>query len=53
VVASKSKIYDNRTPADFVANDQLDALAKSIGFTAVEYRVDLKNSPAPKEKGSN
>ena len=53
VVASKSKIYDNRTPADFVANDQLDALAKSIGFTAAEYRVDLKNSPAPKEKGSN
>jgi hypothetical protein len=55
VVAGKSQIYDNRTTADFLATDQLNALAKSIGFTTAEYRVDLKNSPpaAEKPKGSS
>ena len=50
VVAAKANIYDRRTPADFVASDQLDALAKSIGYTAAEYKVDLKNSPPAPEK---
>lgn len=50
VVASKSQIYDNRTPADYVANDQLNALAKSMGFLQAEYRVDFKNAPLPAEK---
>ena len=45
VVAGKAQIYDNRTPGDFIATDQLNALAKSIGLSTVEYRVDLKNSP--------
>ena len=48
VVASKSQIYDNRTPADYVATDELNALAKSLGFTQAEYRVDLKNAPEKK-----
>ncbi|HEY3739232.1 MAG TPA: ankyrin repeat domain-containing protein [Bryobacteraceae bacterium] len=53
VVAAKSQIYDERTPADFVANDQLDALAKSIGLTAAEYRVDYKNSPPSAAKAGD
>ena len=53
VVAAKSQIYDERTPGDFVANDQLDALAKSIGFTAAEYKVDYKNSPPMPAKAAD
>lgn len=45
VVASKSQIYDNRTPADYIANDQLNALARSVGLAQAEYRVDFKNAP--------
>lgn len=53
VVAAKSQIYDERTPADYIANDQLDALAKSIGLTAAEYRVDYKNSPPAAAKSAD
>jgi ankyrin repeat protein len=47
VIAAKSQIYDRHTPADYTAIAELDALAKSIGFTSTEYRVD-----APPDKGA-
>ncbi len=52
VVAGKSQIYDNRTPADYVAIEQLNALAKATGFSTAEYRVDFKNAPPAKAKAA-
>jgi len=46
-------IYDNRTTGDFIATYQLNALSRSIGFSAVEYRVDVKTAlPALKSQRS-
>jgi ankyrin repeat protein len=39
VVKSRSQIYDRRTPADYTQGAELDAFARSLGFTSAEYRV--------------
>lgn len=49
VIAAKAQIYDRRTPADYAQSEQMDAFAKSVGFTAAEYRVD---SPAALGRGT-
>ncbi len=44
VVASRSQIYDRRTPADYTQGEELDAFARSLGFTSAEYRVSPGSS---------
>jgi len=44
VVASRSQIYDRRTPADYTQGAELDAFARSLGFTSAEYRVSTGSS---------
>ena len=44
VVASRSQIYDRRTPADYTQGAELDAFARSLGFTSAEYRVSPGSS---------
>jgi hypothetical protein len=46
VVAAKSNIYDRRTPADYAAIAELETFAKAVGFTSVEYRVDVPAAAA-------
>ncbi len=46
VVAAKASIYDRRTPADYVAMEQLDAFAKALGFSSAEYLVDIPSRGA-------
>ncbi len=54
VVASKSDIYDRRTPEDYDQIARMEAFAKSIGFQSVVYAVDSPNfRGAARPGGSN
>ena len=54
VVASKSDIYDRRTPADYDQIAQMDSFAKSVGFASAVYNVDAPNfRGAARPGGSN
>jgi ankyrin repeat protein len=54
VVASKSDIYDRRTPDDYDQIARMDSFAKSIGFQSAVYLVDAPNfRGAARPGGSN
>jgi len=53
VVASRSEIYDRRTPADFAQIDQLNAFAKSAGMTEVDYKPDVPAFGFGRRPGGN
>lgn len=53
VVASKSEIYDRKTPADYVQMDQLNAFAKSAGMSEVEYKPDVPAFGFGRRPGGN
>ncbi len=54
VVASKSDIYDRRTPEDYDQIARMDSFAKSVGFSSAVYMVDAPNfRGAARPGGSN
>jgi hypothetical protein len=53
-VASKSDIYDRRTPDDYDQIARMEAFAKSVGYASVVYAVDSPNfRGAARPGGSN
>jgi ankyrin repeat protein len=53
VVASKSDIYDRRTPEDYDQIARMDAFAKSVGFASAVYAVDAPNFRGAARPGGN
>ncbi|MBZ5601879.1 MAG: ankyrin repeat domain-containing protein [Acidobacteriia bacterium] len=54
VIASKSDIYDRKTPEDYDQIARMDAFAKSVGFASAVYSVDAPNfRGAARPGGSN
>jgi ankyrin repeat protein len=53
VIASKSDIYDRRTPEDYDQIARMDAFAKSVGMSAAVYLVDSPNFRGAARPGGN
>jgi len=53
VIASKSDIYDRKTPEDYDQIARMDVFAKSVGFASAVYMVDAPNFRGAARPGGN
>jgi len=53
VIASKSDIYDRKTPEDYDQIARMDVFAKSVGFASAVYMVDSPNFRGAARPGGN